>query len=404
MTRSWQLVALLLAPALLGGCSLFKDKVDENLKPAKLVDFDETIRVRRVWSARLGDDAKFLRLGLRPAGDGRRIYAASADGKISAFDPDNGRRQWQTKLDIGVTAGPGVGSETVVVVGTDGEVIALSAEDGSELWRNNDGAESVAQPIIEDNMVFVQSADNRLRALELFDGDLDWEVIQTMPVLTMRGSSSPLIVGNDVIAGFDNGRVLSADIETGDVNWETLLSPPSGRSDLERLADVDGSMAAVGQDVYAAGYQGRLSSLAAESGQTLWAQEISTYEGVTADWNSVYTVTDDGVLIALSRRNGAETWRQDALLRREPTLPVPFRTTVATGDFEGYVHFFSNASGEPVARVRFGKDAITSPPVVYGTLLYVQSDNGSLAAYEIVEPERAPNRAPDIAEREAPGT
>jgi outer membrane protein assembly factor BamB len=395
---------LLLAPVLVGGCGIFGDKVDESLKPAELVDFDPEIRVRRVWSAKLGDDAEFLRLGLRPAGDGRRIYAASADGKVSAFDPDNGRREWQVKLDVGVTAGPGVGRDTVVVVGTDGEVIALNAEDGSERWRNNDGAESVAQPVIGDDKVFVQSADNRLRALELFDGELDWEILQTMPVLTMRGSSSPLIVGNDVVAGFDNGRVLSADIASGDINWETLLSPQSGRSDLERLADVDGSMVAVGQDIYAAGYQGRLASLAAESGQTLWAQEISSYEGVSADWNSVYTVTDNGVLIALSRRNGAETWRQDALLRREPTLPVPFRTTVVTADFEGYVHFFSNASGQPVARVRFGKDAITSPPVVYGTLLYVQSDSGSLAAYEIVEPERAPNRAPDIADDEARGT
>ena len=290
----------------------------------------------------------------------------------------------------------------MIVIGSDGEVIALAAEDGSERWRNNDGAESVAQPVVEDDTVFVQSSDNRLRALDLFDGELEWEIIQSIPVLTMRGSTSPLVVGNDVVAGFDNGRVISVDIATGNVNWETLLSPPSGRSDLERLADVDGAMAAVGRDIYAAGYQGRVASLAAESGQQLWSQEISTYEGVTADWNSVYTVTDNGIVIGLTRRNGTEIWRQDALLRREPTLPVPFRTTVVTADFEGYLHFFSNSSGEPLARVRFGKDGITSPPVVYGTLLYVQSDNGSMAAYEIVEPERAPNRAPDVAE-EAPG-
>lgn len=290
------------------------------------------------------------------------------------------------------------------MVGRDGEVIALNAEDGAERWRNMDAAESVAPPAIEDGLVFIQTADNRLRALQLFDGALEWEVIQTMPVLTMRGSSAPLIVGNDVVAGFDNGRVISVDIQTGDINWESLLSPASGRSDLERLADVDGQMTAISQDIYAAGYQGRVTSIAAESGQTLWGQELSSYVGVSADWNSVYTVNDTGAIVALTRRNGAEDWRQEALLRREPTLPVPFRTTVVAADFEGYVHFFSNTSGEPLARVRFGKDPITTPPVVYGTLLYVQSDGGSLAAYEIVEPERAPNRAPDIAEEEEPGT
>ena len=36
-----------------------------------------------------------------------------------------------------------------------------------------------------------------------------------------------------------------------------------GGSDLERLADVDGHIAAVGQDIYATAYQGRLAALAA---------------------------------------------------------------------------------------------------------------------------------------------
>ncbi len=106
---------------------------------------------------------------------------------------------------------------------------------------------------------------------------------------------------------------------------------------------------------------------------------------------------DGGEVIALSRRNGAEVWRQDALLRREPTLPVSFSTTVAVGDFEGYVHFFSNVDGEPVARVRVGSKAITSGPVVVANRLYVQSDAGTLAAFKVQEPARKRD-APDIAD------
>ena len=106
MNNVSRLVVLIAAAAVLGGCGIFKDKVDESLLPAKLEKFEEQIKVRRVWSANLGDNAKFLRLGLRPAGDGRRIYAASVDGKVTAFDPDNGRRIWTVKLDTGLTAGP----------------------------------------------------------------------------------------------------------------------------------------------------------------------------------------------------------------------------------------------------------------------------------------------------------
>ena len=110
---------------------------------------------------------------------------------------------------------------------------------------------------------------------------------RSTPALTLRGSASPLTVDGNIVAGFDNGRLVAIDAETGDVAWESMLSPPTGRSDLERLADVDGQLAAVGQDIYAAGYQGTLASVAAESGQVLWQQEISTFVGVAADWTNL---------------------------------------------------------------------------------------------------------------------
>jgi outer membrane protein assembly factor BamB len=246
--------------------------------------------------------------------------------------------------------------------------------------------------------VIVQTVDNRLRALEIFDGSERWVTLQDAPALTMRGSSSPVLSGSDVVAGFDNGYLLAVDIESGDTTWQALLAPPSGRSDLERLSDIDGAIAIVGQDIYAAGYQGRIGSLAAESGQVLWSSEISSYVGVAVDWNALYTTQADGTVIALTRRTGAETWRQERLLRRQPTLPVPFHTTVVVGDFEGYLHFFNPLDGEQVARQKLGGASISVAPVVVANRLYVQSDSGTLAAYTVIEPERRPQ--PDVAEDE----
>jgi outer membrane protein assembly factor BamB len=88
------------------------------------------------------------------------------------------------------------------------------------------------------------------------------------------------------------------------------------------------------------------------------------------------------------------------LLRREPTLPIPFNTTVVVGDLEGYLHFFSNFDGDAVARVRLGSSAISADPVVVADRLYVQSDSGSVAAFAVQEPKR-PRRAPDISEEGA---
>ncbi|MDH3621830.1 MAG: outer membrane protein assembly factor BamB [Gammaproteobacteria bacterium] len=399
MRNTFRIIGLVAATSLLASCGMFGDK-EKDLEPMELVKIDSSIKIRKIWSAKLGGDAEFLRVALQPAGDGSRIYAASYDGNVTAFDPENGKQVWRAKLDVELSAGPGVGEGHVVVVAKDGFAVALDAATGEEKWRADVSGESLARPLIKGNAVLVQTIDNRIEALSLFDGRSRWTVVQSAPVLTMRGSASPVAVGSTVISGFDSGRVVAMDLDTGAVAWESLVSPPQGRSDLDRLSDIDGAIAVVGQDVYVAGYQGRLVSLASESGQVLWNREVSSYEGVAADWNSVYTVRDNGEIVALTRRTGAETWRNESLLRREPTLPVPFNTNVVVGDLEGYLHFFSNIDGEPVARVRLGSKAISSAPLVVANRLYVQSDGGDLAAYIVVD-DRPQRTQPDIAEDES---
>lgn len=384
----------------LSACGLFGDD-DEELEPAELIEFETKVPIKKLWSSKVGDDAEFLRVALRPVGDGNRIYAASFDGNVIAFNPENGKQAWRNKLDIRLSSGPGVGGDIVVVVAADGYVIALSLADGSERWREYIGGESLAAPLVFGDHVIVQTVDNRLLALSAFDGSERWSFVQSTPALTMRGSTSPVQSGQIIVTGFDNGRLVAVDVSTGDVQWESMLSPPSGRSDLDRLADIDGAIAVVGQDVYAAGYHGRVASLAAESGQILWSRELSTYAGVTADWSNVYSTLENGEVVALNRSTGMEIWRQGALLRREPTVPVSFRTTVVVGDLEGYLHFFSNVDGEPVARVKAGGHAIIGTPIVVADRLYVQSDDGTVSAWVVKEPKQEKRRAPDTADEDA---
>jgi outer membrane protein assembly factor BamB len=402
VNRFWQLagpVGLLAATLLLSSCGMFGDK-EEEAEPKELVKLQNKLKIKKLWSTKVGGSSDFLLVGLRPAGDGNRIYAASQDGKIIAVDPNTGKQLWKSDLEIELSAGPSVNEGLLAVATKDGELIVLDSNSGAEQWRTFVGGETLANPLIKDDTVVVQTIDNRLVAFAKFDGKQRWEIEQTMPVLTMRGASSPLLVGSLVVAGFDNGRLAAVNIDTGDVEWDSMLALPTGRSDLDRLADIDGAIAVVGQDIYAAGYHGRIAAIAAESGQILWSREISSHVGVAADWNSVYTVRDDGEVIALTRSNGAELWRNNDLLRRDPTLPVPFHTSVVVGDYEGYLHFYSNFDGDPLARIRFGSKAITSDPLVVADRLYVQSDDGSLGAFEIIQ-DRPKRNAPDVSDAAA---
>jgi outer membrane protein assembly factor BamB len=392
--RTFALVAVVF---ILSACASDEEK---ELEPTKLVDIETKVDVKRLWSAKIGASAEFLLVALQPASDGNRLYAASRNGNVVALDPDTGKAVWRTELDMDLSSGPGVGDGLIVVGAADGMLIALDADSGAELWRANVTGETLARPIIKDGVVITMSIDNRLHAVSAFDGAERWTVEQPTPNLTMRGSASPVLVGTSVVAGFDNGRLVAVNIATGNTEWEAMLSPPTGRSDLERLSDVDGVISVVGQDIYASGYQGSLVALASESGQVLWAREVSSFEGVSADWNNLYTVDEEGVVIALTRRTGDESWRQNSLVRREPTVPIPFQTTVVVGDLEGYLHFFSNFDGDPVARVRAGSKAISIEPVVVADRLIVQGDDGSVSAYVIRQPKR-PDNAPDISDDDA---
>lgn len=392
-----RVVGIIAAALVLSACASDDEK---ELEPTKLTKIETKVQIKKLWSVNVGADSEFLRVALRPVGDGNRIYAASRDGNVVALDPESGKAVWRNKLEIELSSGPGAGEGLVVVGAADGYLVALNADTGVEQWRADVSGESLAKAIIKDNLVVAITIDNRLRALSAFDGSERWIVEQSTPPLTMRGSAPPVLVGNTVIAGFDNGRLVAVDLATGDVEWESMLSPPSGRSDLERLADIDGLISVVGQDVYASGYQGRIASLASESGQILWSRELSSFEGVSADWNNLYTVNEEGAVIALTRRSGDESWRQNSLLRREPTVPIAFQTTVVVGDLEGYLHFFSNFDGEPVARVKVGGQAISNDPVVVADRLYVQSDAGTVSAFVVQQPERSRN-APDISDEDA---
>jgi len=371
------LVALALGTA---GCSIFGGD-DDTSPPAELADYKATIRIKKAWTAGLGDDSEYLRLALQPASDGSRIFAAAHDGKVSAFDAVKGKRLWRTKTGLQLSGGPGTDGEVVVLGSSNGEVVALNAGDGGQRWRTSVTSEVLAAPAIADGLALVRTVDGKLTALDLGDGSPRWFVQQVMPRLTVRGTGAPVIVRDAVIAGFDNGKLASYALADGSPGWDVLLDPPSGRNEIDRLSDINATVRTIGEDLYVVGYRGQLSAVAAESGQSLWSQDARSYEGLAVDLENVYVSGAGSELTALSRVTGSEVWKHELLANRDISGPTAWQGSVVVGDFEGYVHFFDAATGELQARVRAGRDRITSPPLAVNDMVFVQTDGGDLAAF-----------------------
>ncbi len=355
-----------------------KKKVDE---PAKLVDLkDPTVRISKVWSASVGGGGKKLRLGLGLAIAGDRLYAAGRDGEVAAFDLKNGKPVWRTKTKLELTGGTGAGSELVAVGTGDGQVIAFAAADGAERWRAEVKGEVLSAPAVGEKEVVVRTVDGKMRALAVADGHELWVAEQQIPRLTLRGLATPVIAHDVAISGFDNGRVLAVSMVDGGTVWESPVSPSHGRTELERLNDIDAAVKVSGEEIFVAGYQGRAAMLALDTGQIWWTRELSSYRGVDVDDDQLYVSTSSGALVALKRRTGVEVWRNESLKNRSLSAPAAVGEYVAVADLDGYVHWFDRATGALAGRVKTGGDRVTNSPVAVDGTLYLINDSGNVIA------------------------
>ena len=365
----------LCAAALLVGC---KDKGE---KPAVLVPLVNRIEIKEVWRTKVGGEKPILRLGLVLAVDEQRVFAASLKGSVIAYDVASGKQQWERQVRAPLSAGPGVADGLVVVASSKGDVIALSEKDGAPLWRVRINAEILSAPTIGQGLVIVRGVNGKLHALSAHDGSENWVLDQQVPRLSLRGTSRPIIAGDLAVCGFDNGRVVAAALGNGSTAWETPVGQAHGSTELQRLIDVDAQVVADGDDLFAVAFQGRVAHLSRESGQIIWARDLSSFRGLAVEANAVYVSTAEGDLVRLDRRTGTEQWRQKSLQRRQLSEPVLYRGRVVVADFDGFVHWFDAATGDPVARMQVAKkQRISAPMMVAGDLLLVFADDGRLTA------------------------
>jgi outer membrane protein assembly factor BamB len=376
-SRRWLAAGALLV---LAACSKDKD-VDQ---PAKLTDFTKTIRAERVWTASVADKgAKPLRLGLGLAVDGNHVYAAGRKGEVAAFDLASGRALWRAKTKLALSGGPGAGSGLVVVGSTFGDLVALNAADGAVRWKVRLNGEVLSAPAVSERLIAVRTVDGKLRGLSLKDGQELWTQEQQVPRLSLRGTSWPVMTGDLVLCGFDNGKVAAVNANDGSIQWETTISPAHGKTELERLDDVDAGVRVSGSDVYAIGFQGRIAMLALDTGQIWWSHDASSFRGIGLDDGALYVATADGEVVALRRRTGTELWRQKALLHRRLSAVVEADTSIVVGDYQGYVHWLDKATGALAARAATGKVRISNSPVVVGNMVLVVNDAGKISAFRM---------------------
>lgn len=397
MKRSIALAVALMALGL-GGCSWLKSLgTKDNVEPpTPLTELTPTVQIDRIWSQSVGDGAGDSGARMNPGiGDGR-LYVGSVTGVVEAIDAASGRTVWSKKLgsrhgwiwgrsdnSLRWTGGPTASGDLLVVGGLDGQVYAMSTQDGAERWHVQVSSEVIAPVAIGNGIVVVRSNDGRLVGLDATNGSRRWVFDQNVPPLSLRGNSAPLIANGIVYDGFDNGRVVAVRLEDGVEQWTQTLSGGEGRTEVERLSDVDGNIVSDGAALFAAGYGGQVAALALDSGRPLWQRDLSSYAGVAVGGNTVVLADAEGNVWAFDRETGVNLWKQDQLKYRLLGTPAIQGKFAVVGDAEGYVHWLTLDEGKIAARQSLGGKPIQGVPLVVDDVVYVEDDNGRIGAYRV---------------------
>ncbi|GGX94191.1 outer membrane protein assembly factor BamB [Litchfieldella qijiaojingensis] len=375
--------AIMAAALMLAGCA---GKVEPQYPPKELRSFNETTALGSVWSQRVGQGLGRARYPLSAAQGEGVIYAADERGYVMALDADSGDTHWERDLDTAISSGLTAGSGQLFLGTRNGEVLALSQDDGEIQWRSRVSSEVLAPPQVNSQLVIVQSVDGAVTALDRANGDERWIYTSSQPALTLRGTGTPQVIEPVSFVGFANGRLATLDNRSGQPLWDMRIAVPQGRSEVDRLVDLDGQPVLTPDGrLYVTSYNGRLIALEATSGEVLWERDQSSYLTPLLVGDYLFTVDEASHILALDALSGERVWRNEDLEGRWLTAPAFADGKLVFGDFEGYVHLLDARSGTLVGRTRVNNSGISVRPITEGRRIYAQANDGRLEALQIRE-------------------
>jgi outer membrane protein assembly factor BamB len=384
MTRKLVGVGMMAVLTGLTGCSTlsslnpFASKSKTN-QPAKLVELKGTMAVRTAWKLDIGNADEYV---FSPALAGNTVVVAAANGSIARVDAASGKVLWRIKADTPLTAGVGTDGNVIVVGGVKGMLLCFDMN-GKLLWKMQLSSELLSSPVVAENTVVARTIDNRIVAYDAATADRKWVVQRTAPPLTLRVAPGLVVSGKDVIVAQPAGKLASLILANGAPRWEIEVGVARGATELERVTDIGGTPVVFENEVCAVSYQGRAGCFDVTTGSAHWAKDLSSEVGVSVDQRFVFAADDKGTLTAFNREGGGSAWKNDKLSYRRLSTPLSYGRFVAVGDYEGYIHFLSREDGAFLARMATDGSAVNSIPLVAGSNLIFQTQNGTVTAVAV---------------------
>lgn len=332
------------------------DEIDPD-EPKELVAFSNQKNIVIEWKNSFKGEneiGNFL-----PDFSAQNLFFSDASGNVSSINASTGDRNWSIELNF-LASGTSAGFGLVVVSDIDGNVIAVDQNDGSKLWSTNVKGEVLSKVAIDAKVVVVKTGSGELLGLDRENGEILWSYRSKLPLLTVRGSSSPVIVDDLIYVSFDNGRLGVFELNSGFQVWDGAISYVKGVSELENLIDSDSSPVVDGGLIYTTNYQGNLNIFDIAQKRSVWSYETSSFYSPIVSRGMLTIVEANSGLRSFALKTLQESWTNDDYINRDLSNAVSYKGSLVVGDFEGYVHVIDTLNGKTIGRKKISRKPIKS--------------------------------------------
>ena len=337
-----------------------------------------------------------MRLAAAPIVANGRVYTIDTLGAVRSFDAKTGALYWasQTPNDKGNERslyGGGIAYDNGRIFSTNGlgYVSALSEQTGGILWQVRPGGPLRGAPTIANGALYVMSQDNQIYSLDESNGKTNWSEAASLEIAGVFGAASPAVGQGTVVAGFSSGELNAYRYENGRQVWQDALQRTSITTSVSSLSDIDADPVIDSGQVFALGQGGRMVALELTTGQRQWELNIAGIANpwVAGDW--VFVITDNAKMLCIYRQNGHLRWINQLPRFEHPKSKkgqIDYSGPILAGDrliavgTNGVVVNLDPLTGSYQSQTNVGA-AISIPPVVANSTLYIYDDDGRLSAF-----------------------
>ncbi|BBP46484.1 hypothetical protein THMIRHAS_18570 [Thiosulfatimonas sediminis] len=321
-----------------------------------------------------------------------RVFVANSQGFVTALQKDNQSRwtdqvAWESRLDEVITAGPTLDGSNLYVGTAKGRLKALNPRTGELQWQVQLSSEILSKPVVFDNAVFTRTVDGKVYSLNRRDGKVIWVAEHQMPSLSLRGAPQVLPTEDFVFVAWETGIVQALSTVSGELQWEARIAIPAGRTDLERMVDVQANLQLRDGVLYALGYHGKLAAINPANGNFIFLKEVSGLRDFVIDEQAVYLVDENDVLYAFDAKSGAQLWKQQSMKNRFIGDLAMYQNQLLVTDSWGYLHWFNKLQGTEQSRFQHSNEYGDGDKIVRvevdGEIIYVFDGSGMISRYKV---------------------